>query len=240
MEIKLEIGRGLDAPNGILVPSTCTKVGRHHAFLYWNNGEVTIEDNESANGTFVNGRRVAKSKITENDVIWLGGNGRDADCYQLNIGDVFASCRAAEAELRTDYTKEFESIKQAYIDYQTEVKSIKKKETIKSQLPMRLISLIPTVLGAIVLCIPHVPSNARMFAISIGGSITGIVNLFFIGKNGSNDKMNEMILELQIKYQPKYCCPKCGMKYPFTTHWKKLEVEGKCPNPKCDAVFVKP
>ncbi len=46
-------------------------------------------------------------------------------------------------------------------------------------------------------------------------------------------------MDLQLKYQKEYKCPKCGKQYSLDLHWKKLEAEGKCPNPKCDAKFVK-
>ena len=65
-------------------------------------------------------------------------------------------------------------------------------------------------------------------------------NNVMLGKGSStNDLLAEKITELQIKYQSRYACPKCGMKFPFTTHWKKLEADGKCPNPKCNAEFIK-
>ena len=80
----------------------------------------------------------------------------------------------------------------------------------------------------------------RIVSMSVGSVLSGVVGILTMGKSSStNEKMNEEIAELQIKYQPRYCCPKCGMKYPFTTHWKKLEADGKCPNPKCNAVFAK-
>ena len=239
METKLEIGRDVNVASGIRVPSTCGKVGRKHAFLYWKDGVATLEDNESANGTFVNGRRIAKSRIKETDVVWLGGCGTDAGCYQLNVEMVFASCREAEKEQRTDYIKEFAAVKQAYIDYQNELNEIKKNVTVKSQMPMRILSLIPTIVGLIIMFIPGTPTEARIIVMSGGGVITGIINLFFLGKNSANEELNEMITELQIKYQSRYCCPKCGQKYPLTMHWKKLEAEGKCPNPKCNAEFVR-
>lgn len=245
METKLEIGRDVNVASGIRVPSTCGKVGRKHAFLYWKDGVATLEDNESANGTFVNGRRIAKSRIKETDVVWLGGCGTDAGCYQLNVEMVFASCREAEKEQRTDYIKEFAAVKQAYIDYQNELNEIKKNVTVKSQMPMRILSLIPTIAGLIVMILlptdktQNFRLDPRILAISLGSTITGVINLFFLGKNSASDELNDMISELQIKYQSRYCCPKCGQKYPLTMHWKKLEAEGKCPNPKCNAEFVR-
>lgn len=239
MNIEIKIGRDVEGPYVLRVPPSYKKVSRRHATLYWNDGLSTIEDNESANGTYVNGRRVAKVRIQEDDVVWLGGNGTDENCFQLDLKKVFASCRDAEIAQRTDFSNEFASIKQAYIDYQYEVSELKKQVTVKSQLPLRIVSFVPTLVGAIIAILPGADSNARIIAISVGGAITGLINILMIGKNtGASDQITDQITELQIKYQPHYCCPKCGMKYPFTTHWKKLEADGKCPNPKCNARFV--
>ena len=110
----------------------------------------------------------------------------------------------------------------------------------KSQLPLRIVSFVPTLVGAIIAVWPGADPQNRILAISVGGAITGLINILMLGKSSAaNEKMNEDITELQIKYQKLYKCPKCGTKIPLTTHWKKLEAEGTCPNPKCNAEFVK-
>ena len=165
--------------------------------------------------------------MTENDTVWLGGVG-GAECYQVDMKKVFASCREAEGKLRTDYSKEFESVKQAYIEYKTEESKIKNSQNVK----MRIVNFIPMIVGGAFALIPL--GVMRIVGLAIGVVIT----LVLMSKSNKHD-INEEITELQIRYQPRYCCPKCGMKFPFTTHWKKLEADGKCPNPKCNAEFVK-
>lgn len=92
MDIKIAIGRGVEGANVILVPSSLGKVSRCHAIIYWHDGIVTIED-QSTNGTFVNGSRITKTRIYEDDIIWLGGFG--ADCYRIDVEKVFDFCRKA-------------------------------------------------------------------------------------------------------------------------------------------------
>lgn len=238
MEIEIKIGREVEGGSILLVPPTCKKVSRRHASLHWIDGVMTIEDNESSNGTFVNGKRIAKAKVGESDEVWLGGIGGD-NCYRVDLKKVFDSCRKAEEKTKTDYSKEFEGLKQAYKEYQAEVAEVRKKATTTSQMPKLIASFIPTLIGLILMLILKDPT-IRILSISIGGVITGLINMLSVGKgNNVNERMAEEITELQIKYQPRYSCPKCGMKYPFTTHWKKLEADGKCPNPKCNAKFVK-
>ena len=236
--IEIKIGREVSGNHILAIPSTYKRVSRRHASLIWDGGVATLVDNESSNGTFVNGRRIAKTKIKENDVVWLGPQGEEGS-YQLDLHKLFESCRKAEDAQKTDYSREFEDIKRAYIDYQQEVSTLKNEVTKQSQMPRLLATLIPAVIGLIILLVSE-DMTLRILSMSIGSVLSGVVGILTLGKSAaSNDQLSEEITELQIKYQPRYCCPKCGMKYPFTTHWKKLEAEGKCPNPKCNAEFVR-
>ncbi len=232
MEIVIKIGREVeDNDTNLLVPPTFKRVSRRHATLFWHDGTVTIEDNESANGTYVNGKRIAKTKVTENDTVWLGGNNGGEGCYQLDMKKIFETCKETEKKAKTDYSAEFEDLKQAYNEYKEAVAKVKNSQNVKQ----RAVNFIPMLLGAIA-AVPNfsLPPWSRFVFLGIGAAIT----LILMARNNKHD-IGEDITELQIKYQPRYCCPKCGMKYPFTTHWKKLEADGKCPNPKCDARFVK-
>jgi DNA-binding winged helix-turn-helix (wHTH) protein len=63
------LGRGGDSVAWIDDPS----VSRHHAVIAINDSEVTIEDLESKNGTFVKGVRVRKrQKLSDRDQVILG------------------------------------------------------------------------------------------------------------------------------------------------------------------------
>ena len=238
MEIKINIGREPEGTSTLVVPNTYKRVSRKHATLIWNNGVVTIEDNESSNGTFVNGKRIAKTTIKQDDTVCLGGENLEG-VYILDLKKIFESCRKAENLNKTDYSREFADVKQAYIEYKKEEAELKKNVTVQSQLPLRIVSFIPTLIGAVLAIFGDDPSM-RITFISVGGVITGLINILMMGKgDNTNERLSEAITELQIKYQPRYCCPKCGMKYPLTTHWKKIEAEGKCLNHKCNAEFVK-
>lgn len=229
MDIQIKIGRKVDGPLDVVVPSSCCKVGREHAIIYWHDETLTIEDNESSNGTFVNGKRIAKKKITEKDVVCLGGEFPNDDCFMVDMKYVMEMVRKEEKEQRIDFSEEFEDMKRAYLEYQREASELKRR----TQMTPRLLSSIPMFASLVVFLFTK-DSSLRL-EIMLGGSlITNIIN-FFIKPPNILDKM----VDLQIKYQPRYCCPKCGTKYPFTTHWKKLEADGKCPNPKCNARFVK-
>lgn len=243
MDLEIKIGREVEGAMAHRVPSAHTKVSRRHATLFWHDGIVTLEDNESSNGTFVNGKRIAKTKVTENDTVWLGGDNAGSECYRLDLKQIFASCREAENAQRTDYAAEFAQIKQAYINYQEEVSELKRNATKKSQMPKLLASLIPAVLGLVFFLVTIGKNDPKMMnirmGIMVGGTaISGVVTALTMGKSSAvSEQMSEDITELQIKYQKYYRCPKCGKDFNLNTHWKKLEASGKCPH-GCGARFV--
>ena len=243
MDFEIKIGREVEGAMAHRVPSTYTKVSRRHATLFWHDGIVTLEDNESSNGTFVNGKRIAKTKVTENDTVWLGGDDAGSGCYRLDLKQIFAACREAENAQRTDYAAEFAQIKQAYINYQEEVSELKRNATKKSQMPKLLASLIPAVLGLVFFLVTIGKNDPKMMnirmGIMVGGTaISGVVTALTMGKSSAvSEQMSEDITELQIKYQKYYRCPKCGKDFNLNTHWKKLEASGKCPH-GCGARFV--
>lgn len=257
MDTRIEIGREPQGANAIQVPEKLNKVSRRHAFIYWQNGAVTIEDNGSTNGTFVNGNRITKTQINENDLVWLGGFG--TDCYQLDVKSAIASCRGAsyaqpnryppqnpgmnpqspvvDDSQRTDYSNEFAKIKRAYIDYHAELSELKNKASKKMQLPRVLLSMIPALLGLVILLVSK-DMTVRIVAMSAGSVLSGLIGTLTMGKNNSRqEEMAEKILDLQLKYQKDYKCPKCGKDFSLDLHWKKLQADGKCPY-GCGARFV--
>ena len=258
MDIEIKIGRGVEGANTCRVPSTYTKVSRNHAILYWHGGIAILEDTGSTNGTFVNGMRITKTQVRENDMVLLGGNGSESGCYQLDLRKFFASFREtgnvqqsgysgqsyssgnqyAESvnTQRTDYSREFDRIKQAYIDYHAQMSKLTKKANTRMQLPRVLLSLIPAILG-IVIMIVATDMTMRIVGMSIGSVLSGLIGALTMGSGSSRkEKLTEDIMDLQFKYKKEYRCPKCGKEFGLDTHWKKLKADGKCPY-GCGAQF---
>ena len=70
----------------------------------------------------------------------------------------------------------------------------------------------------------------RIVAMSAGSVLTGLIGTLTMGRgNKKKEKTTEAILDLQLKYQKQYRCPKCGKDYSLDLHWKKLLADGKCP-----------
>src|SRR5262245_16765896 len=74
VEFRLEqpvviIGRGGTADLAL----TDSSVSRHHALVAWEHGEWGVQDLESANGTFINGRRIAQRvPLVTGDAVRVG------------------------------------------------------------------------------------------------------------------------------------------------------------------------
>ncbi len=246
MEVEIRIGRDVSGAGAHKVPATYTFVGRNHASIHWRDGIVTIEDNSSTNGTYVNGKRVSRAIIKENDSVWLGGCGTDSRCYHLDLKYIFASFpKTATINTATptpiqsplpprskygdDYAGDFAHIKQAYIDYHKELSKLNKKANNKMLVPRILISTVPALLGIAVMIISK-DMTMRIIAMSAGSVLSVVLGTLTMGRGSSSkDKLTEKILDLQIKYQKEYRCPKCGKEYSLDLHWKKLQADGKCP-----------
>lgn len=258
MDITIEIGRDVEGEHVFRVPSSFKAVSRQHATLYWCNGVATIED-KSSNGTFVNGHRITKTTVTENDTIWLGRVGPDERCYKLDLKKVLASFQRLETDHTKDspqqaygvnyrireaenthsdnYAKEFVQLKRTYIDYHEQLSKLKSKSNMRMQLPRLLLSLIPAVLGVIFMFVLGFGSMG-FIAMMLGSVLSGVIGTLTMGRNTSRqEKLSEDILDLQLKYQKDYKCPKCGKQYSLDLHWKKLQADGKCPF-GCGAQFV--
>lgn len=75
----IKIGRAKE--NDIVVNDPL--VGRYHAVLKIFNNSILLEDLNSTNGTYVNGKKISSSTITEKDKVTLGKS------YELDIKSIF-------------------------------------------------------------------------------------------------------------------------------------------------------
>lgn len=235
MDIEIKIGRSVEGARAYLVPPKYIRVSRQHATIRWQDGKVTIEDNGSTNGTFVNGNRVTTAQIGENDTVWLGGKGIDNRCYQLDLKKIFASLpsgasRSIPKSNTDDYTREFAQLKRAYNDYHKEMSKMMRKE----QLPRILVTSVPALLGMAIMIISH-DMTIMVISMSAGTALSGLVGILTMGKNSS---VNGKRIVIKHKYQKKYKCPKCGKEFDLDNQpWRVLLEDETCPH-GCGARFV--
>jgi two-component system, cell cycle response regulator len=88
-------------------------VSRRHARIVQRDGRVEIEDLQSANGTIVNGERVASRQLTDGDKIRFGSNTIFKFTYHDVLDESFQQ-KMYEAAVRDGLTKAFN--KKAFLD----------------------------------------------------------------------------------------------------------------------------
>lgn len=220
------IGREATGKGDVKVPENCKMVGRNHAKLNLDtdSGTVTIEEIDAKNGTYVNGRRIVKSRaLSADDEVWLGEIGPLG--YKLDVARYVKG-------VRTDYSEEFKDVIKAYEEYSAEVKRLEYAKRKKTVLPRTIISMLFAV-ASLVIIIFFKDLSLRITVMTVGSAIIAAFNLIPFGKN---DDVKEKQTDLQMKYQERYRCPKCEAKFNLNTHWKIVQ-SNHCPNPKCNAKY---
>ncbi len=197
-------------------------VSRYHARLTRDEkGNLFIEDTESTNGTFVNGDRVIKKKITPSDIVTLGNN------YTLNISEVLKS--------DNDYSEEFAALKPVYDNY------IKEKIRIQSsnQFKTRLLQSLPfAIIGILGLTIGVIGKHNQ--GVFIGSLIIAIcaptLGIYLSARQSA--KIPALLQNLSNQFKINYVCPKCGT-FLGEIPWESLANKKRCSLSTCRAKWVK-
>ena len=232
MEVK--IGRKVIGSMDVLISEEFMNVSKEHAIVIFENDTLVIKDLNSKNGTFVNGKRILSKKLVVTDEVWLGGL-ESLGSYSLNLKKLLEDFKKHEFENRTDFENEFLKVKDIYKQYQSSLLKLQRKTQLKSNLPKIIVSvLIGTfIIGGLVLKI--LPEGIQKFQGAIMLVVMGVIGGVTMSKS-KDEKNIEKQLELEIKYQQDYKCPKCQKQFNLKTHWKKIESLKTCPH-KCGAIF---
>ena len=199
-----------------------TFVSRYHARLGKDeNGNLYIEDLNSTNGTFVNGTRIVKKKITSSDTVMLGSN------YILNVRDA--------VKFDNDFSEEFAFLKSVYDDY------IKEKIRTQSsnQFKIRLFQSLPfAFIGVIGLVIAFVgqKSNGILIISLLLAICAPTLGVYFGARQSA--KIPELLQNLANKFKIDYVCPKCGT-FLGEVPWESLANKKQCPVSSCRAKWVR-
>ena len=184
----------------------------------------TLIDLDSANGTFINGRRIHTKRITEKDRFMFAGKEITGDVLLNKV-------KAFVLEKRTDFSKEFKQLLVMEQDYRSRRRKINKYYRLLAMLPRLLITV--GVVAAIFL-IPDIDPELK-YSLMIGASIIGtVVSGFGVSEQRKEERLND----LRAKFQIHFACPKCGTELSAGGRDGKYYSEkNKCPNRKCNAVW---
>jgi len=197
-------------------------VSRYHAILKRDeNGNLFIEDMNSTNGTFVNGNRVMKKKISSSDRIVLGNQ------YQLNISEAL--------KFDNDYSDEFATLKSVYNDYIREKIQIQSSNQFKTRLFQSLPFAVLGVTG-IVISFFGKGNNGIIIISCILAVCAPTVGIYFGARQSA--KIPELLQNLANKFKIDYVCPKCGS-FLGEVPWESLANKKQCPVSSCRAKWVR-
>ncbi|AEW19889.1 FHA domain-containing protein [Tannerella forsythia] len=197
-------------------------VSRYHARLIRDeNGRLFIEDTDSANGTYVNGDRVIKKRVTPSDVIMLG------DHYVLEIQAVLKS--------DNDYSEEFAALKPVYERYIKEKIRIQSTNQFKTRifqsLPFAFVGVAGLVIGVLGKHLQGVFIGS--LALAVCAPTLGI----YLGARQSA-KIPALMQRLSNQFKIDYVCPKCGT-FLGEIPWESLANKKQCSVGSCRAKWVK-
>ena len=193
----LNIGRGADNHLVIKVPSVSS---RHCSIRKLPDESYLIEDLDSSNGTFLNGRRIKQAIMKPDDTLTLATFPVDV---KMIIGLLNASSLNAGVDYE-DYRKqelnflEFSKLKNVYEEYQKRKRYIMKTNNLKSTGIKAGLSVIPVVGSALGI---------------LSGTITGNVQAD--------------LMELEEGFKRNYICPGC-FKFLGAEPFENLEKRGFC------------
>lgn len=225
------IGREVTGENTIIVPEEYSSVSRIHAKIVIDKDEILLQDLNSTNGTYVNGRGIESKLVTVNDKITLG---KETE-YIVDLIEIIERYNTIINENKTDYTKEFDELKKIYDEYRKKINKVNELKNIQ-QITLGVIALV--VLIAKTLLDDNKP---LLYFVLIFASLIGISVSVYVLVTSKKFPDKKQLIDLE--YSSKYRCPKktCKFKFPLkddSYSWIKLKHNKKCPN-KCGAIYSK-
>ncbi|HQN55991.1 MAG TPA: FHA domain-containing protein [Saprospiraceae bacterium] len=224
MKERIEISVGRDVSNDIVLNDPSVSLF-HCTVSNETGGSVTISDLNSANGTWVNNKRVVRKNITLDDKIGIGN-------FEPDPADFFKKIIELTDKRRKDFSEEFQEILRVFTIYQR--KKDKITDTPKTGLILRLVLGVGLIL-ILVFFKDLIPDFQTRYIIIMSIGLLSFVSALF---SAPQSKKNKMLDELRLEYEDKLVCPKCKSRLinHSLTYWQGKQ---QCPQPGCDAVYHK-
>lgn len=192
------------------IPITDSKVSRNHCKLTEQpDGSFLLEDLNSTNGTFVNGNKIIKTRVTRDTILQLGPE------FKVKVSDLVGPTTVVPPRINPpiippqptepDYTAAFNRLQAVYERYSRDKVALLKDERKKNQLrslPMFIVGIVSMLLYIIPALAPF-----RIFIV--------IIATFFAGWGakvafGTSVEFPEKMEALTRQFKIDYVCPKCG------------------------------
>lgn len=193
----LLIGRNNDNHLVVKFPNVSSK---HCSIRMLEAGELLIEDLDSTNGTFVNGRRIKQCLLKPEDELSLGGYCMDVKIIIDLLGQQVLKVGVNYEDLRKQELiyQEFARLKDVYEQYQKSKRKIMKSSQLKSTGVRAGLSFIPVV------------------GVALGILSTGVTG-----------NVQDKLMELEEDFKRSYICPGC-FKFLGAEPFENMEKRGFC------------
>ena len=213
-------------------------VGRQHARLYRDPfGCIWIEDQNSINGTYVNGTPVVRKKVNASDIIMLGGT----DGYELNLTQALKKIPMSQEEFQVvvqemkpltpqEFQAAFQKLEQVEKNHKEEKIEIEVSGYENMALKRHSLAAI---LSTVTIFLTALVGNEHCLrnTIAIVGGLSSLV-IFYKSIKWESRSRKEMLVQKmknEDEYYRKYACPDCRRSYKGTS-WEDLVIMGKCPH----------
>ena len=215
------IGRNVDKGN-YQIGKQFLAIEPKHARISQEPDGIYIEDLDSSNGTFVNGKPVILKKIIPSDKVTLGG----MYYYELPLEKVLKLLPISDKEFQAKFLQ----LKQLYEDYlKVKLKiqgETQRSLTLKRSLPMALPGLL-MVLAPFFFNISRNPQVNLLIQVSGVILVSLAILIGSIWAARSIAKAPERLNNLRERFLTEYVCPDCGLEFGEQS-WKNLKRQGKC------------
>lgn len=205
-------------PNKIVLPKS--QISSQHALVVLNPDDtIVVEDLESSNGTFINGKRIKRAVLGAEDSLLLA----DVPVGYKWLKDEIARLGKMQ---RDDFTKEFAELRVVLQSYKDEIAAEKKKMGIKNGITRLGISLVPVISSFFI-----ADQTVKYIIMCSSAPLFGVLSMF----TPQNKKFEKMLEEKRDAFLIRYRCPKCNLTLGEQS-WTVLAEQKSCG--RCQANWI--
>ena len=186
---------------------------KHCAIEKCSDNILVVRNLNKNSKTFINGQEITRAELKPGDQMVLGEHPIEYTWLKNEIDRMYAIASV-------DYTKDFENLKQLYIEYQEKVKNTTRKYQRQDSFVRMSCSLLP-VAASIILrkelgVNAYVPGCLASAFVTLAGFFTNV-----------NSRSKEELNDLKVTFLLKYKCPKCNSRF-GDIDWRLLADQKKC------------
>ncbi|TVR76606.1 MAG: FHA domain-containing protein [Saprospirales bacterium] len=220
-KINLTIGRAANCEL-VLTDKSISRIHAKAEIYYYD--KIFLVDQNSANGTFVNNKRIKKAQIKTTDKLKFGEYIPDNKSFFKELFNRYKSNK-------NDFSREYDHMLEQFAKYQKKLDAL--QDNPKGPLYLKL-GLLAGFIGFMIFFSDRI--DQRFFY----PMIIGISGLTLLGGifTGSRGNRNKKIAELKMDYDRVLRCPKCNTPF-ISKHLVMVERMSECSNDNCNALYKK-